>query len=232
MRIEPEIGGVAVVLLGNFNPAIFSPQWFARREIVSEAEADEAQIGVIHPEVVMFRLGSKNIHVEQNRFQVDTNEAPWVTALDVVAKTFGEFLVYTPVTSFGINRQVHFRLKSEPARFALGRKLAPTTPWGDWGQELDERPKELRSGVIDLTMREVWKNEVLNGYTQATVQPSNILPGNTGVYIRINDHSNINVPQDGEGAERIIQTLCDKFDDVINRAEWIIDQIMKIAEEE
>ena len=29
MRIEPEISGVQVVLVGDFNPAIFTPAWFA-----------------------------------------------------------------------------------------------------------------------------------------------------------------------------------------------------------
>ena len=29
MRIEPAISGVEVVLLGDFNPAIFTPAWFA-----------------------------------------------------------------------------------------------------------------------------------------------------------------------------------------------------------
>ena len=34
MRIEPEISGVAVVLLGDFNPAIFTPAWFAMHELL------------------------------------------------------------------------------------------------------------------------------------------------------------------------------------------------------
>ena len=29
LRIDPEIVGVDIVLLGDFNPAIFSPRWFS-----------------------------------------------------------------------------------------------------------------------------------------------------------------------------------------------------------
>ena len=40
MRIEPEIGGCTVVLLGHFNPQIFSPLWFAQNKIISERQAE------------------------------------------------------------------------------------------------------------------------------------------------------------------------------------------------
>ena len=36
MRIEPEISGVSVVLLGDFNPAIFTPAWFALHGLLPE----------------------------------------------------------------------------------------------------------------------------------------------------------------------------------------------------
>ena len=40
MRIEPEISDVSVVLLGDFNPAIFTPAWFALHGLLPERVAD------------------------------------------------------------------------------------------------------------------------------------------------------------------------------------------------
>ena len=56
MRIEPEVGGCGVVLVGHFNPLIFSPSWFAKNGIVGEEEASAADVSVIHPEIAAFRM--------------------------------------------------------------------------------------------------------------------------------------------------------------------------------
>src|SRR4051812_16063321 len=133
MRIEPETGSVAIVLLGRFNPAIFSPLWFSRSGITTERETDQAEISIIHPDVSIFRIGTKNLHVDRERFQIETTEAPWVIILDFVLRTFREALPHTPVFQLGINRLVHFSVGSEEIRNRIGGVLAPTAPWGDWG---------------------------------------------------------------------------------------------------
>ena len=51
MLLEPEMGGVSIVLVGQFNPPIVTPQWLARHSLVSGEEADNAEIGVIHKEI-------------------------------------------------------------------------------------------------------------------------------------------------------------------------------------
>ena len=48
MRIEPEISGVSVVLLGDFNPAIFTPAWFALHDLLPESVADDADLRIAH----------------------------------------------------------------------------------------------------------------------------------------------------------------------------------------
>ena len=42
---------VDIVFLGRFNPSIFQPMWFSSHGLLREEEADEAEIGLIHPEV-------------------------------------------------------------------------------------------------------------------------------------------------------------------------------------
>ena len=43
MRIEPEISGVQIVLVGDFNPAIFTPAWFALYRLLPESVASSAK---------------------------------------------------------------------------------------------------------------------------------------------------------------------------------------------
>ncbi|MDO9426037.1 MAG: hypothetical protein Q7T93_04330 [Methylobacterium sp.] len=231
MRIEPEFGGLSIILVGNFNPAIFSPQWFARCGIVSDIEAEEAELGVIHPEIAAFNIGGKSFQIETNRFSIDTSEAPWVGICDLVTKTFGDFLSYTPITRFGVNRQVHFRAGSEEARNRVGRTLAPLAPWGEWGEKIANAPKQRRGGCVDVSMQETWVDGEWQGHVQASVQPSAKLQGSSGIYMAVNDHHELAVSDEGGGSEKAMHRLSDCFDISVRKSESIIDQIMKLVEE-
>ena len=54
MRLEVEKGGCSIVLLGSFNPRIFTPYWFVHNGIAIEVEGDTANVNIIHPEISNF----------------------------------------------------------------------------------------------------------------------------------------------------------------------------------
>ena len=130
MRIEPEISGVVVVLLGDFNPAIFTPAWFAMHGLLPQAAADSAKLEVAHHQVTMFSTDWLHLQVTSDRFLADTVQAPHVRVRDLVVRVFKEHLNHTPVRAMGINRSVHFRVGSLAERDQIGRALAPVEPWG------------------------------------------------------------------------------------------------------
>ncbi|MGD0762655.1 MAG: hypothetical protein ABR929_05590 [Roseiarcus sp.] len=231
MRIEPEIGGCSIVILGYFNPAIFAPQWFAKYDIVSQTEADNAQLSLMVPDFVNFKLGSKAIVVDPSRFSVETAEAPWVAICDLTVKTFAEFLPHTPLFKLGINRQVHFGVGNEELRNRIGRLLAPTEPWGEWGAKIRESPKELRGGFTSLTMQETWKQGDYRGHYQAKIEPSLQLGGASGIFVQVNHHCEPLEFKEGDGAEKIVRFLIENFSQSLRYSEWIIDQIMKLKED-
>ena len=49
MKIEPEISGASVVLVGNFNPAILTPAWFELNGLLPEGTAEGADLHLAHP---------------------------------------------------------------------------------------------------------------------------------------------------------------------------------------
>jgi len=227
MRIEAEKGGCSIVLLGGFNPTIFTPDWFARYEVATEAEENDSSINIIHPEISNFRLGSKLIQVDLTRFSVETAEAPWVTLMDFVTKTFGQFLTHTPVNRLGINRNVHFGVGSEEKRNQIGRLLAPTSAWGEWGKRIDAAPPPTRGGFNSLTMQETREG----GSIQANVQPSVLIKGNSGIFINVNDDYILHGDAT-KSAHAAVELVNKVFDRSIEQSEWIIDQIMALAQEE
>ena len=54
MKSEPEISSVNVVLLGDFNPAIFTPAWLALHGLLPESVTDSADLRVAHQQVTEF----------------------------------------------------------------------------------------------------------------------------------------------------------------------------------
>jgi hypothetical protein len=226
MRLEVEKGGCSIVLLGNFNPKIFSPYWFVHHAIATESEGDNAQVNIIHPEISNFSLGSKLIQVDLNRFSVESTEAPWIALVDFVATTFGKFLTHSPINRLGINRYVHFGVRSEENRNRIGRILAPTSGWGAWGKEIENLPRTHRGGFSNLTMQET-KAEG-RGTVQATVQPSVLIKENSGIFMYINDDYILR-GEETNGAEFAIGLILNNFDESIRRSEWIIDQVMEIS---
>jgi hypothetical protein len=72
MRIEPELGGCSVVLLGHFNPRIFLPPWFAQNKVVSVTEANQAEITVVHPEITVARIGKIHVQADLGRFGAES----------------------------------------------------------------------------------------------------------------------------------------------------------------
>ena len=228
MRIEPEISGVSVVLLGEFNPAIFTPAWFAMHGLLPESAAESAMLEVAHQRVTAFSTDWLRLEVTHNRFSINTLQAPYIRLRDLVARVFKEHLYHTPLNAFGITRDVHFQVSSLTVRDRMGRTLAPVEPWGTWRHALGLDGES--GGMTSLTMSQNDpEGRPKGGRINAKVEPSNrIGQGRLGVYVQVNDHYAINDTGPGTG-ERLMKLFEDNFDTSLSRGDDIVDHIMSLA---
>ena len=231
MRIEPEVSGVAVVVVGQFNPAIFTPAWFALQGLLPEGVAEGAEVQVTHRQVTAFNTDWLNLQVTVDRFSIETTVAPYVRLCDLAVRVFKEHLFHTPLNAFGINLGVHFRVQDSAVRDQIGRTLAPIEPWGAWAEELGLDGEY--GGMTSLTMTQVNpEGRPAGGRINVTVEPSNrIGEGRTGVYVSVNDH------YEGEKAktennELLIELLENNFQTSLAHSERIIDHVMSLAPKE
>ena len=229
MRIEPEIDGVDVVLLGDFNPAIFTPAWFALNGLLPESAAASAELQIAHQRITAFNTDWLRLQVASDRFSAGTSQAPHVRLHDLVVRVFKEHLHHTPLSAFGINREVHFQVRSLAARDRMGRTLAPVEPWGAWGRELGS--DGLQGGMTSLTMSRIDpEGRPAGGRTNVTVEPSSrIGEGRFGVCVRVNDHHAIDDAAGPGASGRLMELFADNFDASLERSEGIIDHIMSLA---
>ena len=227
MRIEPEIGGVSIVLLGAFNPAIFTPAWFALRGLLPKSAAESAKLHVAHQQLTVFSIDWLNLEVRTDRFSVETLQAPITRVLDLTVRIFKEQLYHTPLTALGINRDVHFRVDSQAARDRIGNALAPLEPWGSWRQSLGLDGEY--GGMTSLRMSQLRPEGKPQGcQIHIRVEPSNRISTGTGVYVGVNDHYAI----DGMGSEvrsQLMMFLENDFEKSIRHSDAIIDHIMSLA---
>lgn len=173
----PEISGGTVVLVGSFNPKIFQPEWFARQELLPQAEADTAEIKVIIPQLSHFETERFVVQVTSERFvatsKPNTNSAP---LRDLVSGTFF-ILEHTPVSAMGLNYHMHFPMESQERWHEVGDRLAPKEPWREI---LEGRP-----GLASMTIL-TQKDEPKGAQFRVKVEPS--VQVRFGVYFETNEH--------------------------------------------
>ena len=229
MRIEPEIDGVDVVLVGDFNPAIFTPAWFALNGLLPESAVANAELQIAHQQITAFNTDWLCLQVTPDRFSAGTAQAPHVRLHDLVARVFKEHLHHTPLRAFGINREVHFQVRSSALRDRMGRTLAPVEPWGTWGRELGS--DGLQGGMTSLTMsRNNPEGRPAGGRINVTVKPSyRIGEGRFGVYVQVNDHHEIDNATGPGAGRRLMELFTNSFGASLKRSEAIIDHIMSLA---
>ena len=226
MKIKPLDSTTTIVLLGNFNPLIFKPSWFAHNDVIGEEEAEKAEIEVIHSELVKFQLSWLTIVVEKNRFLAEVRQPPEIRLYDFVLKTFGELLIHTPIWAIGINKHIEFDAGSIDLRNKIGYTLAPIDSWGEWSKDLGAKRGDEVGGMISLTMKQTVVDDRPKGYIQTKVEP---LPkSKSGVIVEVNDHYSVESLEDLEGCYEIVGHLRDNFESSIARSNWIVDQVMGI----
>lgn len=217
-----------MVLLGSLNPAIFTPAWFAMHGLLAGGLAANAKVDVVTPQLAVFSTEWMTLSVDQDRFVCGTTQEPYVRVHDLVVRTFKEYLPHTPLRSFGINKQVHFRLADSATRRRLGHRLAPIDPWTACRAHLDLEGD--RNGLRSVKMSQIDPpDRPPGGEINVTVEPSTRIPNELGVYVAVNDHYTLRQPDSPDSCSRLIGLLEENFEPSLERSSAIIDHVFRLA---
>jgi hypothetical protein len=218
---------VSVVLVGKFNPAIFSPAWLAKMGLMSDAALEAATVEIIHPDVARFAADDISYDVASTRFQLQSESEPFIRTSDIAATIFGKLLPHSPIRQLGINLEAHFNTLSPDQRIHLGRALAPLEPWGSFGRRIQEETGERRGGMLAVFMQESVPKDRKAGFRQVRVVPSRKLSADIGVVVHINDH--FECAHDTPETAEIVSILQDRFDDSLAEGRKIAGELMQYA---
>lgn len=218
--MEPQLvrQEATIVIVGQFNPAIFHPAWFSAQNLISSREANAATVDLVHAEASSFQTDWMQIQVLRDRFLVKTSQEPYYEVLrDLVVGTFG-LLNHTPVKMMGINRDFHFRLESEKAWHTLGDYLAPKNEWNG----LLNMP-----GLRGLSMQGK-RPDKFTGHILVRVDP---LPEpNFGVHVQVNDHYELEPgPREPTTAKELMSILSSNWEQSMQRSLEIAPKIVTMG---
>ena len=128
MPLIPEVSGGSIVVVGEFSPRVFSPDWLVRQKLLAVEDADAAKVDLISFDVTQFSTDWLLVLVDRQRLQIQVKQDPLIRLFDLVMGLLPLF-PEQPVQAVGLNRDVHVRLPTEDAWHRLGDMLAPKDPW-------------------------------------------------------------------------------------------------------
>lgn len=167
----------SIVVLGRFNPSIFSPAWMRLHNLLGEKEVEDSRIAFIVPPAANFSTDWLSVNVTEQHLTLSSAIPQDYVRLRETAVGILSVLKETPVNAIGFNLECHWLPSSPDAAHAFADALVPKDYWEERGL--------LLAGIQDLTIRGVRK-DLWAGSKNVSLQPSNAVTG--ALFARVNDH--------------------------------------------
>ncbi|MCK5615457.1 hypothetical protein KAR91_77050 [Candidatus Pacearchaeota archaeon] len=120
---------LGIVLIGDFIPKIFHPNWFVYQKLLGKEEGESADIEIIHNDLVIFNIDWLRLEVTRNRIVASARLDQYYEVLrDLIYGTF-VILSHTPLRMLGINNYYEYMVSSSEDWHLLGDILAPKDIW-------------------------------------------------------------------------------------------------------
>lgn len=224
--IKKHSEGLALVVLGSFNPTIIHPRWPVLAELLSPwgvEEPEQVTVDVVHKEITKLEFASGIIEVEPKRFTIRDKEIS-AKASDFCRGLFGEILTHTPIYAIGINYQVELEFPNASNRNKLGYALAPTIPWGDLSDALASEHGGLLAIQVRVPLPKKYK---VDRWRDISVSPG--ISNRNRCLINVNSHFQISTESEPKSSGECIADVLATFDDCIQESMKISQHIWDLG---
>lgn len=231
MAYTAEIFTSSIVAVGDFNPAIFSPDWMERNKLIGESDANSVREGrtakslIVSHQVATFETKWFVLQVLENQFSLTSKDALSPALRDLAVSIF-QLVPHTPVTAVGLNFLAHYKLASESEYHRVGDVLAPKDIWTAL------YPDEM-AGLADLTVRiqrgSRGQPTKTNDEKRIAIQPSNLIK--FGAFLSYNDHHDLSTAgeNDVKSGERVAALIDSQWEASWQDAVRVFDGVLTRA---
>lgn len=193
-----------IVVVGNFNPKIFHPEWFIAKGIIGQW-AYEADDLICVADYTRFEMPDNILlEVYLTKLIIRTNaQTSFVTIRDLLVNIFS-YLSETPTQQVGMNFSTLIKIKDKEQWKILGENIAPQQKWkaaADYYEGLGDKEK-YKFGLWELVMNLPRPDDYL-GYIRAKIKVANDISGI--IEFSINNHIDI-VEQNAKDLTEVLNT--------------------------
>jgi len=232
--MEPtlEIFAAQLIVVGSFNPPIFSPEWLKSHGLIGSDDCDAAiqnDSYAITPEIARFETDWFSLQVVQNQFALVSKGAVTPQLKDLLIGIF-TIIDQTPVSAAGLNYIGQYKIPSRDAYHRIGDILAPKTIWAKFYSAenneslgLAELTIQVDSGIRGNEVRATERVKKIN----LSVSP--FVPH--GVQMKFNDHNPIivDVKNRKNSAELLIDLVNNHWESSMEESKKVFIGVLKEA---
>jgi len=228
----PESFSSTIVAVGQFNPAIFSPNWLKQNELIGADDAEDAVQSpslIVSHQITVIDSTWFTLQVLSNQLTLASKGVLSPTLMDLAAGIF-ELASHTPVSAVGLNFVGEYKLASVDEYHKIGDVFAPKDIWKQMF------PADAHSVGMATMMIRVQPGSRDNGPTSndqknITIQPSNKF--RNGIYLQMNDHHDVSEPTDDKDemtqAERAAKIVSDCWEPSWKESSTLFDNLLTLA---
>lgn len=228
MAYTADILTSSIVVIGDFNPVIFSPDWLEKNKLIGESDASKAREGsqgretIISRQVTTFETEWFTLQVLENKFTLTSKGVLSLSFKDLAVGIF-QLVSHTPVKAIGINFIAHFKLSSWEEQHKIGDAIAPKDIW-------DSLFKDTFAGLEQIVIRiqQGSRDKVVDTKDEKriTVQPSRLFK--YGVNLSFNDHHEFSTSEENDltPAEQVAMIIDEQMDSTQKDAVRVFDQVL------
>lgn len=228
MLYQPEILSANIVVLGAFNPAIFSPDWLELNQLIGPDDAKvirSSENFVVTRQVTQLESETFRLLVEENKYQASCTGVAGPHIRDLTMGVL-ELLPHTPLRAIGLNFDIQYRFHDSDAYHKVGDALAPKSIWlqvvGDPDRAIGL--EQLRIIVQDGKRGEEPKSP--NSKTISVHRGGNTLT----IRMSYNDHHEfVDLPEGTAATEAAMEILKEHWQEQLQVAGQTFSQVIGLA---
>lgn len=235
MEATLEVFSCQIVVVGNFNPAIFSPEWLAQHGLIGRDDAEEAKSNdslLVSPTVSRLETDWCSLQVVQNQFVVLTKGPVTPSIRDLVVGIF-TVIDQTPIQALGINFIGDYKMPTTESWHKVGDVLAPKTIWHKFFPE-ENNSVGLTELTIQVDKHNRAKIEPTNERTRLSVSYSTKIMN--GICFSINNHFDVadkKISPKDSSADLAVTLISKNWDQMMVQSKELFANVLaEIAKEE
>ncbi|MBF0401503.1 MAG: hypothetical protein HQL90_12125 [Magnetococcales bacterium] len=204
----------SVVLIGDFNPKIYQPAWFASQELLRASEADNANIEVVHANLTSFSTEWFTMQVIRDKFSVTIKSPVYLTHLkNLVLGTF-RLLSHTPLRQMGINYTARIQFKDALDWHCFGHFMLPKSPWTG----LLSNP-----GMRAVSVESARKDD-MTGWVVINVTPVQGVANKAEILV--NDHCECPHDRQSDSTGFFLEIIEREYGPVLDRSKALVEKVV------